>query len=242
MHSEVDRAQRLRCEMARLFGTDYFEERAEGEWTNEFYDWYKPIAQKLYSQNKDRDRADPLYLRGGPTDEYPWGHGIAFPDPPAPLSAKITKLPGGVLPDFIRHVGCVSERVKNKIEEIEPGIHQFFPVDVVLPDGSGVAGRYWRFCNMNLLDTLVLEKSEHMYAKYPNQEKFPNYFRYEHNANGPPVLALSKSVMGDKAVWLDYKLHKDFFSDQFADWLDAKAIGGWEEHKNSFQPVTIIEV
>ena len=227
--------------MARILGTDYFEQRPEGVWSQEFHEWCDPIARRIYDEERDRERTDPLYLRGGLTDRYPMGHGIRFPDHPTPFKYRVTKMHGNVPPDFVA-AQLFSERVKAKIEAIEPGVHQFFPVELELPDGSICSDPYWLCGNMNVLDALILAKSEHMYAKYPNKEKFPNYYRYEYNANGNPVWALNREVIAGKSLWLDYKLSKMFFSQELSKWMDTKGIKGWEESRSATQPITIIEV
>lgn len=229
--------------MARMYGADYFEERPETEWTQQMRDWYDPIARQIYLENRDRDRLDPLYMRGGGWDQYPWGQGIRFPEPPAPLKLKVTKLPGNILPDILYGSVAVSARVMTKIEKIEPNVHQFIPLEIELPDGTISDRPYWRFCDMNVLDTLVLEKSEQVQPIWPNKERFPDFFRYGETANGPPVLALNKAVIAGKAIWQDYKLSLNFFSDDLANWLDAEGIKGWESD-GSFgsRRATIIEV
>ncbi len=227
--------------MARILGTDYFEQRPEGVWSQEFHEWCDPIARRIYDENRDRERTDPLYPRGLPTDRYPMGRGIRFPDHPAPFKYEVTKMPDNVPPDFVA-AQLFSERVKAKIEEIEPGLHQFFSVELELPDGSICGNPYWLCGNMNVLDALVLEKSQHMQPYFFNKERWPGFLEYEHDANGSPVWALNRAVISGKALWFDYKLNKMFFSQELSEWLDVKGIKGWEESKSTTQPITIIEV
>ena len=153
--------------MARLVGGDFGEERPETQMSQEFKAWYEPIARARMIENKQRDRADPLYPRYT-GDSLGFGHGILFPPPRAPLKIKITKLPGNQLTDFLG-LGTVSDKIKAKVEEIEPGVHQFFPLEVEMPDGSIADKRYWIWCNMNVLDTLVLDKSKGMQPYYFNK-------------------------------------------------------------------------
>lgn len=226
--------------MARLVGGDFGEERPETQMSQEFKDWYEPIARARMIENKQRDRADPLYPRYT-GDSLGFGHGILFPPPRAPLKIKITKLPGNQLTDFLG-LGTVSDKIKAKVEEIEPGVHQFFPLEVEMPDGSIADKRYWIWCNMNVLDTLVLDKSKGMQPYYFNKEKWPDYLEYEEIGGIKPIWALDKSLIAGKVKWVDYKLGRDFFSDQFAEWLDAEGIKGWKAGDFAAQRTTIIEV
>jgi hypothetical protein len=228
--------------MARLVGGDLGEERPETEWSQEYKDWYEPIARARMAENKQRDRADPLYPRSY-GDTLGFGSGILFPEPPAPLKIRITKLPGSQLPDFLASL-YVSDKIKAKVEEMEPGVHQFLPLEVEMPDGSITDKHYWIWCNMNMLDTLVLEKSKYMIEIWPNKEKMPNYSRYQEYGDhiNKPTWALNKAVIAGKSKWVDYKLRQVFFSDDFANWLDAEGIKGWEDDGFTKHRTTIIEV
>lgn len=45
-------------------------------------------------------------------------------------------------------ISTVSDRFRDLIEEIEPGIHQFVPVKFIAKDGSDLATRwFWQICN-----------------------------------------------------------------------------------------------
>lgn len=228
--------------MAHMVGGDFSEDRPELEWSQEFEDWYEPIARARWTENRKRDRADPLYPRGlGPMLGF--GGGIAFPQPPRPLKVRVKKLPGNVLPDFLA-VTIISERIRVKVEEMEPEVHQYLPLEVELPDGSISEVRYWIWCNMNMLDTLVLEKSKFMQPYYFNKEKWPDYYEYEDFGDhiNKPVLALNKSIIAGKVRWSDYKLRLTFVSDEFANWLDSEGIKGWKANDGTSRNTTLIEV
>lgn len=226
--------------MARFVGGDFWEERPEAEMSDESRAWFEPIAKERWVENRKRDRADPLYPRGL-GDSLGFGAGIRFPDPPGPLKVNVTKLPGGVLPDFLGPFD-VSDRVRAKIEEIEPGVHQFLPLEVNMPDGSTSEHKYWIFCVMNRLDTIILEKSKFIQPYYYNQEKWPNYMEYEVVSGTKPIIALDKSKIAGKAAWAEYKFFKYLFSDTFASWLDAENIKGWEANDSFTRGATVIEV
>ncbi|MCJ2187711.1 DUF1629 domain-containing protein [Novosphingobium beihaiensis] len=227
--------------MARFVGGDFAEERPETEMSEEFRNWYETTARERWTENRKRDRADPLFPREI-GKAWGFGAGIPFPVPEMTPRIRITKLPGDILPDFLGPL-YVSDRVRSKVEEMEPGVHQFLPLEVEMPDGSTLKEKYCIWCNMNVLDSIILDRSENLQQVWPNRDQFPEYYRYGETANGPPVLALNKALIAGKVKWSEYKLGKIFFSDEFAAWLDAKGIMGWES--DGFfgsRRATIIEV
>lgn len=61
------------------------------------------------------------------------------------------------MPDFGRaHSGHIcSARFRDVVEALEPGVHQFVPVEVVRKNNDHVAGMFWFVC-CNRLDTLEI--------------------------------------------------------------------------------------
>lgn len=221
--------------MARFAGSDSSEERPETEMSDAMQSWYMPFLHEEWKKYRDLDRADPLYPRGL-SETINMGKGYSFDNFPSPLQIHITKLPGNILPDFLGYL-TVSDRIKTKIEEMEPSVHQFFPIDVTMPDGSPCPRQYWFWNNMNRVDALVLDKSAYMYEKFPNKELHPNFSRYAEVGGGRPMLALNKEKIAGKTMWMDYKLNKTFISNEFAAWLDAEGIKGWEDADRRYYKV-----
>ena len=220
--------------MARFMGGDFGEKRPETEMTEEYKTWYEPFMHEQWLEYRKLDPADPLYPRG--LGEAIGFGGYPFSNLPGPIKVRILKLPDATLPDFLGPI-YVSDRVKTKIEEMEPGVHQFFPMEVIMPDGSPCPKQYWVWSNMNRVDALVLDKSAYMYEYHFNKEKWPGYSEYAELGGGPPTLALNKEKIAGKVKWLDYKLGKIFFSDEFAAWLDAEGIKGWESSDGRYYKV-----
>ena len=52
----------------------------------------------------------------------------------------------------------VSERFRMCVEAIEPGVHQFIPIELKMPDGSIYPEQYYILNVQNFIDTLDVEK------------------------------------------------------------------------------------
>ena len=229
--------------MARFMGGDFSEERAEVEVLDDGEERVRAIGREIYQEYIKLDRADPMYPRGI-SDYVGLGGGYRFPEPDQPWRFRIVKLPGDLLPEIMHsRIGSLySRKVIDAIEAIEPEVHQYLAAEVLMPDGQLAPQRYWLINNMNRLDALVLEKSERFYEKWPNKEKWPNFSRYDEILGFKPVLALDKAKIAGKAKWTDYKLMLGFASEEFAAFLDANGIKGWEASDFFTQRTTVIEV
>ena len=66
----------------------------------------------------------------------------------------------------------VSERVAKKIEELEPGVHQFFELQLLQNDGTVAPCKYYSLNIMNVIFSIDVQSSEGYYWKQfsPNYE------------------------------------------------------------------------
>jgi hypothetical protein len=90
-----------------------------------------------------------------------------------------------------RTIPCVSERMKSVIEQVEPGVHQFFPVDVVGKNGDLLAKHYF-FIVCNRLDSI-------------DREAMPyELIGGRWNGAGPlNVIIYNRRQIGGAHVWID---------------------------------------
>lgn len=78
---------------------------------------------------------------------------------PRPYFVRLTKK--GDLPDMFdaKRVWTVSEKVKNIIEELEPGIHTFIPVEPIVRRSGRRFGTYYLLYVGQVIDAVVIEES-----------------------------------------------------------------------------------
>jgi hypothetical protein len=90
-----------------------------------------------------------------------------------------------------RTIPCVSERMKSMIEQLEPDVHQFFPVDVVGKEGDLFAKHYF-FIVCNRLDSV-------------DRESMPyELIGGRWNGVGPlNVIIFNRRQIGGAHVWID---------------------------------------
>ena len=117
----------------------------------------------------------------------------------------------------------VSDRFRNKVEELEPDVHQFFPVNLTAKGVELVKPKYWLLHVCNRVDAIDVSKSEKpdIGDMYGSQIK-----RYKERAN----LVLSKECIDGKCIWIDRRIgHAYFFSDQLVEFIDSNNIAKFEK-------------
>ncbi|WP_333816258.1 imm11 family protein [Tabrizicola sp.] len=114
------------------------------------------------------------------------------------------------MPDFaiVRLAQICSAKFRDVVEALEPGVHQFVPVEVVRKNGDHLADMFW-FVPCNRLDTLQLDL-----LRPPLTERG----FYTGLANEPRTV-FSRSKIGNHHVWIDKRMVRGFIwvSDKFHD-------------------------
>ncbi len=110
----------------------------------------------------------------------------------------IVELSGPIrqIPDVYRAFGLlVSEKFKAAVERLEPGVHQFFPLELRWEDGSHAAERYW-FVPGSRIDSV--DRNETTFE-----------FRGLWDILGGPdkELVFNRSRIGSRHVWIDMFIH-----------------------------------
>jgi len=117
-----------------------------------------------------------------------------------------------------QYIKTVSDRFKSLIEEIEPNLHQFEPVEFIAVDASSLGWRwFWQICHR--LDSVHREKTDWVLEgaawNYP-----PNW-----NRASQPVFDISK--IRNAEFWHDMHLvSTNLCSDEARERLDAARITG----------------
>lgn len=118
------------------------------------------------------------------------------------------------------HKRTVSPRFRDLIEAIEPGVHQFVPVEFVAKDGSPLATRwFWQVCNR--LDSVHRERTNYVLDRgvwrAPNDQ--------EHR------LVFDLETIGDAKFWHDkHEILGPLIIDAVKDRLEAGGMTGIHYH------------
>jgi hypothetical protein len=125
-----------------------------------------------------------------------------------PKHVKWMDRKGNSVPDFdAAQLISVSERARNIIEQIEPGVHQFLPVKFADIKGHFLEDRYW-FMVCNRLDsvdraktTMVLRGAQWVIARdlVRRGESIPAHI----DPNATPRIVFDLSAIGASHIWVD---------------------------------------
>lgn len=85
----------------------------------------------------------------------------------------------------------VDEKFKDVVESLEPGVHQFFPVEFVWKDGSHAADRFW-FVPCYRLDSVDRKSTTF---------EFRSIWYLDGDAN--KRLVFNRSQIGERHIWMD---------------------------------------
>lgn len=100
------------------------------------------------------------------------------------------------IPDVYQAVVlAVSENFKAAVEKLQPGVHQYFPIELLWEDGSLAAQRYW-FVPVGRLDSV--DRNETTYE-----------FRglWDISSGRDKELVFNRSQIGGRHVWIDMFIH-----------------------------------
>ncbi|MCP4073960.1 MAG: hypothetical protein GY742_19870 [Hyphomicrobiales bacterium] len=137
---------------------------------------------------------------------------------------------GDKLYDFtgLAGVQAVSKRLKDAIEDIEPGVHQFVPVEVFHKDGTPYGEPFWFFTICSCLDVInpaLGGMKKHFLTAYP--DKKPDAYHWG-IARGRKNLAVQKDKVAGRSAWRDRRyITGYFFSDALVARMDAEGMEGW---------------
>ena len=109
----------------------------------------------------------------------------------------------------------VSDVLRDKIEELEPGVHRFFDADITCKGGEKPAKRYWLFQICNLVDAINEEKS----ILFTIGNGFKIFQRYGLGPNVEPKLVFHKEAINGMCIWMDERFSGFFMSDELVDFI-----------------------
>ena len=95
---------------------------------------------------------------------------------------------------------AVDEALKAIIERLEPGVHEFFPIEIRMPSNKVYPGRYYTLFVGQYFDSFSpgdsLEESFRDYGP-----DYPNHYTHEKSKKGVTGLALAKAAFGSAHLW-----------------------------------------
>lgn len=141
---------------------------------------------------------------------------------------------GHGVPDFDRqHCLNVSQRAKELIESVEPGVHQFVPVEYLDKDGSHLEDRYVLIVGHRIdsLDhdktTMVLVKGK-FWRPPGDLAEMPELIPAGFDVDAPPKMVFNLSQIDGAHMWCDKHLTSRgvFLSDEFSKVLKHRGLSG----------------
>lgn len=135
------------------------------------------------------------------------------------------------LPDFFALSSGfgVSDLVRDKIEELEPGVHQFLPAEITAKGGERPEKRYWVLHICNRVDAIDPDKSVLRY-----DERY-NKFYPDIPGGVRPRLVLKGDVIAGMCLWIDRLWSSGtFMSDALFDFLTEGKRTDFFAHPGAF--------
>ncbi|WP_102958182.1 imm11 family protein [Mangrovicella endophytica] len=130
------------------------------------------------------------------------------------------------LPDFIHLASAwgVTDAFRDKVEELEPGVHQFFPVTLLDPKGVPIEGAHYSILNvMTIVQAMDTELTHGDWI----EPRRPNGKRIFEPARGVNLhMVLRRDVAGSLHLWRDALRPESgvFFSDVLWDWVQRQKL------------------
>ena len=182
------------------------------------------LVAQVRDQATQRPRGDPYWHNGayGPS----LSEGFRFPQPASPFAISIVRATGP-LPDIMptRLGYAITDRIVDRIEAEEPGVHQYLPLDLEFADSikDRQGRRLLNICTR--LDTIAADRSEGVVEGGTPEMRRWGMTRYGIRDWRKEVLCWSAKTAGH-SIWYEYKLAMVAVSDDFAGFLERGSVVG----------------
>ena len=159
------------------------------------------------------------------------GAPVTDPIPVELLPSKVVLRKGKRLYDFNVYIDgplCVSQRFKDAVEAIEPGVHQFVPIPIFHKDGSPYGESFYYFQICSLLDAINPALGGVYKQGGYDFENHPDRYVWFVQSGGDEKLAVFKNCVAGKAAWRDQRMYaRWFFSDALVERMKAEGMEGY---------------
>jgi hypothetical protein len=123
---------------------------------------------------------------------------------------------------FNNRILAVDEALKEIIERFEPGMHQFFPIEIRMPRAKVYPVQYYTLAIGQYINGFVPEKSKQgSYREYGPE--YPDYYSLIDSRKEISGLAHSKSALGKAHLWRERDLNGALIC--FSDELESAIVG-----------------
>lgn len=122
---------------------------------------------------------------------------------------------------------AVDDALKDVIDRFEPGMHEFFPVEIAMPKGKVFPKAFHILAIGQYLDSFVLDHSDpDAFEEIPNSNGKLQMPSYPGPAETIPGLALSRNVSGRAHLWRERRFGEwlTCFSDELVAEIDLKGL------------------
>ena len=160
-------------------------------------------------------------------------------------------------PDFIPEIDCeftaeefghfmpsipgiaITQSVIDIIEDIEPGVHQYFPIKFILRSGERQPQPYFLLNTCTYIQTFDLENPKFDVSEL-NEERHEHYPHHKYtvieselfksgNLDKPPILTLFKDKIRGRALWGEYGYDRTIYSQEMVERVNA--MGGFTPYE-----------
>lgn len=119
----------------------------------------------------------------------------------------------------IRYGYAVHEQLKDKIEELEPGVHQFIEFELVTRGGVVSKNRYFFLNIRNVVSAL-----DEDHSKLPENVDFKNRYIISNSIHSPieARIVFKKNIVKEKCLWIEEKMgfnNNEFISDELYNFI-----------------------
>ncbi len=135
----------------------------------------------------------------------------------------------GALIKMIDGLLAVNEPLKDIIETLEPGVHQFWPIRITMPKGKEYPTPYYGLRIGRFLDSFVREQSD----AYQTMAGSQFYHAQSNNKEAFGNLTVSQTVIGVSHLWRECWLSTPniFFSDDLMADIERRALRFPKHHQ-----------
>ena len=162
---------------------------------------------------------------------------ITLKDGGRPERRKVEDLQTPPTSVFGKAIGpwLVNSKIKDKIEELEPGTHEFLPVDVISEDRQVEYGRYYYVVISQKLDALDYERTHFVGGTGYEAGVRSKFNTRRARSKYPFPICLIQSVIEGKHLWRGPARQdtKYYCSDELRQFFLDNKLTGWDFEKTA---------